>query len=177
MPVETRPVTYDRSRAGVPETSLELVDVTCEPDPRQGPRHRLLVPAGWYPVPDLPVDPDPEALRICSLFLEAPDLGERGAVLMVSSQTLEDPEASIHRLAASEGLEVAEIYQEREGDLRALCTSARRESLMRVLHTEEGWLILTATVPADRVAEVEEAFHFCLISLEVVPSSEKPLPH
>src|SRR5690242_21713488 len=79
MPLEIRQVSYRLSTTEAPaeaaELSLELVDVLCEPDSRQGPRHRLLVPVHWYPVPELPVDPDPEALRICSLFLEAPALG------------------------------------------------------------------------------------------------------
>lgn len=166
MTLETRPVTYHRSPAEVPEAPFELADVVCEPDLRQGPRHRLLVPVHWQPILELPVDPDLEALRICSLFLETPAQGERGAVLMVASASGEDAEALIRGLAASEGQEVEEIHQERPGDLRALCASASRASMIRVLRHEKDWLVLTATAPADRFEEVQDAFHFALTSLE-----------
>lgn len=170
MPLKTHLVTYQFSRAEAPQAAIDLVDVTCEPDPRHGPAHHLLVPVGWQPIWELPVDPAPDALKICSLFLEAPTAGDRGAVVMVASREAGagEPEVLIQRLAGSEGLDVEEVHREREGDIRALCKSTERVSVIRMLRDGDRWLILTATAPAERFDEVNEAFHYALISLEPV---------
>ncbi|HZE68833.1 MAG TPA: hypothetical protein VE135_04810 [Pyrinomonadaceae bacterium] len=80
----------------------------------------------------------------------------------------EEPEVLIERLASSEGLDVEEVHRERVDDIRALCKSAERVSVMRMLRDGDRWLILTATAPAERFAELREAFHYALISLEPI---------
>ena len=164
--IHTHKVRYQSFEAEGEPAALGLVDILSRPDTANGRAHRILIPQEWMAISDLPLDSND--LCICSLFLEDPSLGEDGSIITVSTPLAgpTEPEALIRRLAAFENYEVDELHRENPNDIRAFCSSESRISLLRVIRDNKGSLVFSATVPADRFDELEDTFHYALVSVE-----------